>query len=220
VDWLVPARCRAAVDLAAGTGLFTRALRERVPDVVAVEPDERMRAVLQQRSPDVRAVAGRGEDIPLPDGCVDAVFVSSAWHWFDRTRAEPEIARVLRPGGRLGVIWTIQDRTVDWMRMFDRDRAAANVELDQGDRRRREFTLSVTDLFGPVERETFAAVRTMSLNEVTEWIGTYSEIIVASPEERAERLDRVRLGLRERFGDVETIDVPLRAECWRADRSE
>src|ERR1022692_2331724 len=66
VDWLLPAHCRVAVDLAAGTGLLTRVLAGKVPQVVAVEPDRRMRAVLLARSPDVRVVEGRGEAIPLP----------------------------------------------------------------------------------------------------------------------------------------------------------
>jgi ubiquinone/menaquinone biosynthesis C-methylase UbiE len=93
VDWLLPADCAVAVDLAAGTGLFTRALAGRVGQVVAVEPDERMRQVLAGRSPDVRVLDGRAEDIPLPDGCADAVLVSHAWHWFDPERAVLEIAR-------------------------------------------------------------------------------------------------------------------------------
>jgi ubiquinone/menaquinone biosynthesis C-methylase UbiE len=46
LDWLVPLTCEVVVDLAAGTGLFTRALQARVPPVIAVEPDDRMRAVL------------------------------------------------------------------------------------------------------------------------------------------------------------------------------
>jgi ubiquinone/menaquinone biosynthesis C-methylase UbiE len=69
LDWLVPRDCRVAVDIAAGTGLFTRALQRRVGEVIAVEPDDRMRAVLAARSTGVRAVAGRGEAIPVPDRC-------------------------------------------------------------------------------------------------------------------------------------------------------
>ena len=83
---------------------FTRALQRRVTQVIAVEPDERMRAVLAARSPGVRAVAGQGEAIPVPDASADGVFVSSAWHWLDPGQAVPEIARVLHDGGRLGVI--------------------------------------------------------------------------------------------------------------------
>ena len=119
VDWLVPAGCRSAVDLAAGTGLFTRALLGRVPEITAVEPDGRMRAVLAERTEGVRVLDGRGEAIPLPDASADAVFVSTAWHWFDPALAVPEIARVLRDGGRLGVIWTSRDRAGDWVAELD-----------------------------------------------------------------------------------------------------
>ena len=92
----------AAVDLAAGTGLFTRALLGRVPEITAVEPDGRMRAVLAERTEGVRVLDGRDEVIPLPDASVDGVFVSTAWHWFDAALAIPEIARVLRDGGGSG----------------------------------------------------------------------------------------------------------------------
>ena len=76
IDWLLPAGCQVAVDVGAGTGLLSRALARQVPRVVAVEPDDRMRAVLQDRSPGVEAVAGRGEAIPLPDASADGVFFS------------------------------------------------------------------------------------------------------------------------------------------------
>ena len=64
-------------------------------------------------------LAGRGEDIPLPDASVDAVVISAAWHWLDPGRAVPEITRVLRPGGRLGVIWVSRDDRVPWVAEFN-----------------------------------------------------------------------------------------------------
>jgi SAM-dependent methyltransferase len=115
VDWLLPERRDVVVDLAAGTGLLTRALAGKVGRLIAVEPDERMRSVLQARSADVEILPGRGEDIPLPDASVDAVFVSSAWHWMDPALAVPEIGRVLRDGGRFGVIWTGRRRDIEWL---------------------------------------------------------------------------------------------------------
>jgi SAM-dependent methyltransferase len=115
VDWLLPDRGGVVVDLGAGTGLLTRALARKVRHVIAVEPDERMRSVLQARSADVEVLAGRGESIPLPDASADAVFVSSAWHWMDPSLAVPEIARVLRDGGRFGVIWTGRQRDILWL---------------------------------------------------------------------------------------------------------
>jgi len=115
VDWLLPDERDVVVDLAAGTGLLSRALAAKAGRVIAVEPDERMRSVLQERSADVEVLAGRGESIPLPDASADAVFVSSAWHWMDPRLAVPEIARVLRDGGRFGVIWTGRQRDIEWL---------------------------------------------------------------------------------------------------------
>ncbi len=100
VDWLLPDRPDQVIDLAAGTGKLTRALARRAGRVVAVEPDERMRAVLRSQSPEVGVAGGLGEAIPLRTASADGLFISSAWHWLDPERAVPEIARVLRDGGQ------------------------------------------------------------------------------------------------------------------------
>ena len=100
---------RTVVDLGAGTGALTRLLVGRADEVVAVEPDDRMRAVLAEAVPGVRAVAGRGEAIPLPDGSVDAVLASSSWHWMDTVPTLHEVGRVLVPGGTLAVMWSGPD---------------------------------------------------------------------------------------------------------------
>jgi SAM-dependent methyltransferase len=118
VDWLLPEGAGRVLDLAAGAGTLTRMLAERVPEVVAVEPDERMREVLAARNPGVAVHEGTAEDIALPDATFDAVVVSSAWHWFDPARAVPEIARVLRPGGRLSVVWNGLDGSVPWVEQW------------------------------------------------------------------------------------------------------
>ena len=90
----------SVLDLGAGTGRVTRELTRRFEHVVAVEPDERMRALNGD------AIAGSAEAIPLEDASVDAVFVGEAFHWFDPEAAIPEIARVLRPRGGLAILWT------------------------------------------------------------------------------------------------------------------
>ncbi|OBH21389.1 class I SAM-dependent methyltransferase [Mycobacterium sp. E3247] len=221
VDWLVPPRCAVAVDLGAGTGLFTRALISRAATVIAVEPDARMRAVLTERSPEVRAVEGTGESIPLPDASVDAVFVSSAWHWMDPQRAVPEIGRVLRDHGRFGLIWTSRDREVDWVRNLDLLPGEETPEAESPDRfRRRHENVVLPDpqIFHNVSRETFTFVRTMTIDDVVSMVGTYSRVIIASPDERAARLANARAALNERFFDAEAIDVPMKSRCWRADR--
>jgi SAM-dependent methyltransferase len=221
VDWLVPPGCEVAVDVGAGTGLFTRTLVGRVAQVIAVEPDVRMRKVLTARSPGVRAVEGRGESIPLPDASADAVFVSSAWHWMEPERAVPEIGRVLRDGGRFGLIWTSRDREVDWVRNLDLLPGQDTSEAESPDRfhlRHQNVVLPEPQIFHNIAREMFRFVRTMTLSDAVAMVGTYSRVIVASPEDRAQRLAHARTALQERFPGADTIDIPMRAWCWRADR--
>lgn len=104
------------LDIGAGTGKFTRSLVARNLDVIAVEPDDIMREILLTSLPTVRALAGTAERLPLPDNSVDAVTLAQAWHWVDQPAATAEIARVLRPGGTLGLVWNIQDETVPWVK--------------------------------------------------------------------------------------------------------
>lgn len=89
----------SVLDLGAGTGNLTRTLRELFDDVVAVEPDERMRAF------DDEIRAGSAEAIPLPDDAVDAVFAGEAFHWFEWERALAECTRVGRGLGILMRAW-------------------------------------------------------------------------------------------------------------------
>jgi ubiquinone/menaquinone biosynthesis C-methylase UbiE len=109
---LVPVPSDARVlDLGAGTGKLTRVLVRRYAAVVAVEPLDRMRAVLERVVPDAEALAGTAEEIPLPDASVDAVFAAQAFHWFANDDAVGEIARVLRPGGTLCLVWNAGDES-------------------------------------------------------------------------------------------------------------
>jgi SAM-dependent methyltransferase len=93
------------LDLAAGTGKLTRQLVPRFTRVVAVEPLDRMRAVLERLVPEAEALAGNATAIPLGDSAVDAVFVAEAFHWFAHDEAVAEIARVLRPRGVLAILF-------------------------------------------------------------------------------------------------------------------
>jgi len=229
LDWLVPAGCRVAVDLAAGTGLFTRALLGRVPRVIAVEPDPRMREVLARRSPGLDVRDGRGEAMPLPDASADAVFVSTAWHWLDLPRAVPEIARVLRPGGRLGVIWTSRNRDEDWVAELDLLRSngdprgtvdSVRAYLD------RHHTVTLPDgaAFYAAETASFLFSRTMPVGDVIDWLATSSNVITASAAGREASLARCLAALLRRAGRPPgaaepVVEMPMRSWCWRAERS-
>lgn len=114
VAWLLPSGPRRVVDLGAGTGKLTESLVDRADTVTAVDPSRSMLDQLRRKFPGVRALVGSAEAIPLPDSCADAVVVAQAFHWFDRERAAAEIARVLVPGGRLGLAWNSRDGSQDW----------------------------------------------------------------------------------------------------------
>jgi ubiquinone/menaquinone biosynthesis C-methylase UbiE len=96
------------LDLGAGTGKLTRDLVPRFGQVIAVEPDDAMRAVLEEVVPGAEARAGSAEAIPLEDASVDAVFTAEAFHWFASDRTVGEIVRVLRPGGGLAMFWNVE----------------------------------------------------------------------------------------------------------------
>ncbi len=229
LDWLIPGGAEAILDLAAGTGIVTRELIGRAPRVVAVEPDERMRAVLTARIPQAEVLAGRGEDIPLPDASVDAVVISSAWHWLDPALAVPEIARVLRPGGRLGVIWVSRDDREPWVAEFNafaresreadrpEGRGGPGDQLGPAERRRRrrvEFPPG-SPLSPPEERLVEFSVP-MTKDELAGLLGTYSGIITLAPDQRAGFCERVRSFLDRQPWDE--ADVPLICRCLRSTR--
>ena len=228
VDWLLPEHCQIAVDLGAGTGLLTRLLARKVAQVIAVEPDDRMAAVLRAHSPGVHVMRGTGEAIPVADASADGVLVSSAWHWMDSGRAAGEIGRVLRDGGRFGVIWTGRDREVDWLREAGRQLMAATAGPDdQGQAhgegaprsRRREVRLPEPGLFGNVGTASFRFTRAMTVTDIVDMLATYSGVITASTQDGAAGLARARAVLEEWFPGGAAIDVPTRAWCWRADRA-
>lgn len=103
------------IDLGAGTGKFTRLLSSLAPTLIAVEPVAEMGAQLAKLLPDVRLVDGTAESIPLATASADALVCAQAFHWFSTRAALAEIHRVLKPGGRLGLVWNVRDESVDWV---------------------------------------------------------------------------------------------------------
>jgi SAM-dependent methyltransferase len=109
IDAIGLPRDAVVLDLAAGTGKLTRQLVPRFARVIAVEPLEGMRAVLERVVPDVDVHAATADAIPMADGAVDAVFVGEAFHWFATDAVLREIARVLRPRGTLAILFNQAD---------------------------------------------------------------------------------------------------------------
>lgn len=119
VRWVLDAaghEVRDVADLGAGTGLLTRTLVDLGLEVSAYEPDAAMVEQLRLRVPEVPVTGSTAESLPVADASLDAVVVGQAWHWFDHAAASDEIARVVRPGGVLGLLWNLRDVTLPWTR--------------------------------------------------------------------------------------------------------
>jgi SAM-dependent methyltransferase len=127
VGWLVPGGAETAVDLGAGTGKFTDLLIARGLQVTAVDPSADMLAELSRRHPGVGCVVGSAEATGLPDACADVVVAAQAWHWFDAAAASREAVRLLRPDGRVGLIWNQLDTGIPWVHRLSRIMHAGDV---------------------------------------------------------------------------------------------
>ncbi|HEY0226946.1 MAG TPA: class I SAM-dependent methyltransferase [Mycobacterium sp.] len=190
IDWLLPRGARKVLDLGAGTGKLTTRLVERGLDVVAVDPIPDMLELLRTSLPETRALLGTAEEIPLEDNSVDAVLVAQAWHWVDPERAIPEVARVLRPGGRLGLVWNTRDERLGWVRELgqiigsDGDGHRFDVELPPPFTERQRHQVEWTNYLTPqalidlVASRTYcitspAEVRTRTLDQVRQLLATH-----------------------------------------------
>jgi SAM-dependent methyltransferase len=214
VAWLIPAGARRVLDLGAGTGQLTRQLAARGLDVVAVEPSGRMREQLARSLPSVPVLGGSAEDIPLGDGAVDAVLVAQAWHWVDVERAVPEVARVLAPGGRLGLVWNIRDERVGWVAELGRI-MHRGTEQDMGSTNPR-----VGAPFGPIERHDVEWINPVTLDTLLELVRSRSYIITLPAGERASVLAEARelVARRPELAGRPMIDLPYVTHCSRATR--
>jgi SAM-dependent methyltransferase len=214
LNWLHPATAKDVVDLGAGTGQLAASLADRELDVIAVEPDPRMRARIQD--PRVRTLEGSAEHIPLPDASLDAVVVGQAWHWFDLDLAVPEVARVLRPGGQLGLVWNVRDEEVDWVAQLG-DLIHRGHEQDMGSK-----SPWVGPPFLPIERADFRWQREMSRSEILDLVASRSYVIKLSATERQQLLDDVTrlLETHPNLMSAEHVTLPYVTRCTRTRREE
>ncbi len=212
VDWLLPPGARQVVDLGAGTGKLTRLLVARGLDVTAVDPSEAMLAGLRAAVPGIRGVNGRGENLPLPDASADAVLAAQSWHWVDQEQASAEVARVLRPAGRLGLVWNDDDPASDWLRELSAIKVRASGLWDGLPE------IRLGPAFGPVVEEHFPWSTTYSPEQVVALVATRSYVLTATESRRLEILAEVRDLLRThpQTRGQEALSYDMVASCWSA----
>ncbi len=178
------------LDLAAGTGKMTRQLRAKSPRLVAVEPSPSMRAVFAESVGRGAMMGGTAERIPVASGTMDAVVVAQAFHWFDNQVAVAEIARTLRAGGGLALVWNERD---------ERDPLIAElVRISKWDVCQpypvgKDFSATIDDsgLFGPVVRRKFGWVQAVDRATFVDQVASRSYVQVLSEDEQVALLGRV-----------------------------
>jgi SAM-dependent methyltransferase len=184
IDWLLPPGAHDVLDLGAGTGKLTIRLVERGLEVVAVDPIPEMLEVLSSSLPDTPALLGTAEEIPLPDDSVDSVLVAQAWHWFDPVRAVKEVTRVLRPGGRLGLVWNTRDERLGWVKDLGRIIGHENDPFSQ--------KVSLPEPFTDVERHQVEWTSYLTPQALIDLVASRSYCITSPTEVRTQTLDEVR----------------------------
>lgn len=201
---LEPAPGARVLDLGAGTGKLTATLAGVSGDVTAVEPDPAMLAELRRALPDVRALPGSAEAIPLPDASVDAVVAGNAMHWFDMAVAGPEIARVLAPGGVLAGLWNVVDDRVDWVAGLAAVSGSAAIGPRDTPASWRVATAGMhlpktgEARFGSPEQAEFPHGQRRTADSLVATLATRAGMLVMPERERTEALDRIRAYLASR----------------------
>ncbi|HTF10199.1 MAG TPA: class I SAM-dependent methyltransferase [Asanoa sp.] len=206
VRWaLEPAPGSRVLDLGAGTGKLTATLAAAGADVTAVEPDPAMLTELRRALPDVRALPGSAEAIPLPDASVDAVLAGNAMHWFDMAVAGPEIARVLAPGGVLAGLWNVMDDRVDWVVGLERVGGSAAIGPRDTPASWRAETAGAhlpkwgeAARFGSPEQAEFPHGQRRTADSLVATLATRAGMLVMPAQEQVATLGRIRAFLASR----------------------
>lgn len=214
IAWLTDGIAGPVVDLGAGTGELTRALVDAGFDVVAVDPSAEMLAVLAERVPEAEARIGAGERIPVADAGAALVVAAQAWHWVDPAVAVPQVARVLQPGGRLGLVWNERDERVGWVRELGELMGSGEATFGE------DAEPVVGAPFGELERREVQWVQALTLDGLLDLARSRSYFITKDPDAQAAVIASLRR-LHAEHPDLrgaETIELPYVTRCYRARR--
>jgi SAM-dependent methyltransferase len=212
---------KIAVDLGAGTGKFVPRLLATGARVIAVEPVGAMRARLQADLPQVACVDGSAEALPFDDAAIDAVVCAQSFHWFATDAAVAEIARVVRPGGVLVLVWNVRDESVAWVERLTRLLLPYESDVPRYHKGtwRRVFPAAG---FGPLEEAHFPHVHRGTPDEVVVERFLSVSFIAALPaaeRSRVERQLRALVAEEPALAGRERIEMPYDTVAFVARRS-
>jgi SAM-dependent methyltransferase len=206
------------VDLAAGTGKLTRELVPRAGRVIAVEPSDDMRRQLAATVPEAEAIAGTAEAMPLADESVDAVLIGEAFHWFCTREAVAEIARVVRPGGGLALLWNVHDFGGDpWVRRMGElltERRAPGITPNNRKQTGLWKEAFEGSRFGPLERFQTRHEQRTDVDGLVAHIATWSFVGALDDAPRAELQRDLAELLRSEHPTPDDVAIPYRTDVY------
>jgi SAM-dependent methyltransferase len=215
------------IDLGSGTGRFTPALAETFGGpAYGVEPAAAMRQTAEAGAahPRVTYLEGEGARIPLPDATADALLMFLSFHHFpDQAAAAREIARVMKPGGRVILRSTFKDRIPDhwWRGFFPRSHAVEEAMFLSEAEARAIFetagfaTMESVQMEIPFEGDIASAVERLHLRAVS----TFEHMTEAELDEGFARIDAAlaagTIEEKPTFGDFIVFERPAASQDRR-----
>ena len=198
------------VELGAGTGKLTAGLAAGDRSVVATDPLDQMLRYLVRNVPGAHVVQGTAEQIPVRRRWADVVVVGQAYHWFDRDRALPEIARVLRPGGRIALTWNFRDDRIPWVKRLGRIIGTQDQDTDP------TLELLATGLFGFVEQAQFRFWQPLRKEQLRDLVASRSYVAVMDPLAQERLLRKVDELYDANRSGPDGVLLPYVTRCYRA----
>ncbi|MEO8221552.1 MAG: class I SAM-dependent methyltransferase [Specibacter sp.] len=213
LDWLMagsPRPIHDVLDVGAGTGKYTQLLAQHGWSLTAVDPSADMLAQLAAVLPHTTTIVGTAEHLALPAHSVDLAVVAQAWHWCDPLAASTEIARVLRPGGTLGLVWNQLDVGIPWVHRLARI-------MHAGDVHKPDFRPAIGREFAAAEPRDSRWAQLLTPEGIMELAKSRSYYLKASEQVRTKVTANLQWYLFEHLGHSpqEELALPYVAQTWR-----
>jgi ubiquinone/menaquinone biosynthesis C-methylase UbiE len=210
VEWMTGRLASTVVELGAGTGKLTDRLVELGHDVLATDPLEEMLAFLRERHPDVRVAQAPAEAVPVATRSVDTVVAAQSFHWFDADAALREAARMLKPEGRIALVWNELDVRIPWVRRLKSLIGSQQRETDPTD------VLVGSTLFGYVEEASFRFWQPLRKEQLRDLVASRSYVAVMDPLAQERLLRKVDELYDANGTGPDGVLLPYVTRCYRA----